>query len=56
MDRYYVQSVIKRLQSRIDFSLDVFSPRLDLARHLSARIWRETLSLLCVFPLRSSIS
>lgn len=35
---------IKRLQVRIDFSIDIFSPVLQLEKHIKRRIWQETLS------------
>ncbi|GAA5976071.1 hypothetical protein JCM5350_000303 [Sporobolomyces pararoseus] len=37
---------IKRVQKRLDFSIDVFSPQLDLSKHISRRIWQETFSTL----------
>lgn len=36
--------LIKRLQRRFDFSVDVFSPVIDLERHVKRRVWQETLS------------
>ncbi|ORY68070.1 hypothetical protein BCR35DRAFT_326470 [Leucosporidium creatinivorum] len=38
------QRVVKRLQRRLDTSIDLFSPHLDLPKHLSRRIWHETFS------------
>ncbi|PWY99668.1 hypothetical protein BCV70DRAFT_148120, partial [Testicularia cyperi] len=40
---------VKRWQNRIDFSIDMFSPLLDLNKHIKRRIWEETMSivLLC---------
>lgn len=40
---------IKRMQSRLDFSIDIFSPALDVHKHVKRRVWEETLStvLLC---------
>jgi hypothetical protein len=35
---------IKRIQVRIDFSVDIFSPVLQLDKHIKRRIWQETLS------------
>ncbi|BGP20057.1 hypothetical protein JCM10213v2_008192 [Rhodosporidiobolus nylandii] len=45
----FVQRFIKRSARRLDFSIDIFSPRIDLAKHLSRRIWQESLAalLLC---------
>lgn len=37
---------IKRLQKRIDFSLDIYSPNLDLEKHVKRRVWQETLSII----------
>ncbi|BGP51645.1 hypothetical protein JCM10450v2_007595 [Rhodotorula kratochvilovae] len=43
------QGVVKKLQRRLDASIDIFSPQLDLAKHLSRRVWQESLAalLLC---------
>ncbi|GAA5930311.1 uncharacterized protein JCM15063_004770 [Sporobolomyces koalae] len=38
--------VVKRAQRRLDFSIDIFSPRLDLSKHITRRIWQETFSTL----------
>lgn len=35
---------IKRLQVRVDFSIDIFSPVLQLEKHIKRRVWQETLS------------
>ena len=35
---------VKRLQYRLDFSVDLFSPRLDPHRHLTARVHQETMA------------
>ncbi|PWN50271.1 hypothetical protein IE53DRAFT_316116 [Violaceomyces palustris] len=42
-------SIVKRCQSRVDFSIDIFSPVLNLPKHIKRRVWQETLStvLLC---------
>ncbi|GLB36114.1 hypothetical protein LshimejAT787_0304020 [Lyophyllum shimeji] len=43
------QRVIKRLTRRIDFSVDIFSPRLDVSPsspHTKRRIWQETITTL----------
>jgi len=42
----YMQRLIKRWQKRLDFSIDVFSPHLDLAKHIARRIQQETFSTL----------
>ncbi|GAA6008193.1 hypothetical protein JCM10207_000034 [Rhodosporidiobolus poonsookiae] len=42
----YAQKLVKRFQRRIDFSIDIFSPRIDLSKHLSRRIWQETIAAL----------
>ncbi|CAO1630349.1 unnamed protein product [Parajaminaea phylloscopi] len=41
-----VAHAIKRAQNRLDFSIDIFSPRLRLERHVQRRVWQETLSIL----------
>ncbi|PWN43949.1 hypothetical protein IE81DRAFT_287997 [Ceraceosorus guamensis] len=48
----WMEHLVKRAQSRIDFSIDIFSPALDLDKHVKRRIWQETLStlLLCARP------
>lgn len=48
----WMEHLVKRAQSRIDFSIDIFSPALDLDKHVKRRIWQETLStlLLCASP------
>jgi hypothetical protein len=40
------QRIIKRWQHRLDFSLDIFSPHLDLPKHIARRIQQETISTL----------
>ncbi|CAE6475333.1 unnamed protein product [Rhizoctonia solani] len=45
----WMHRIIKRLNRRIDFSIDIFSPRLDISpqsRHLQHRIWQESWSTL----------
>ncbi len=39
-----VARAVKRLQYRLDFSVDLFSPRIDPHRHLTARVHQETLA------------
>lgn len=41
-----VARAVKRLQYRLDLSIDLFSPRLDTHRHLTARVHQETLAAL----------
>ncbi|KAI0348576.1 hypothetical protein BDW22DRAFT_1319309 [Trametopsis cervina] len=44
-----VQRLIKRLARRIDFSIDIFSPRIVLSpssHHIKRRIWQEAISTL----------
>lgn len=44
-----MQRWVKRITRRIDFSIDVFSPRLDISPssvHLKRRIWQEAISTL----------
>ncbi|KAI0274852.1 hypothetical protein BC834DRAFT_814779 [Gloeopeniophorella convolvens] len=43
------QRLVKRLTSRIDFSIDIFSPRLDISSsspHTKRRIWQEAITTL----------
>ncbi|PSS37675.1 hypothetical protein PHLCEN_2v499 [Hermanssonia centrifuga] len=43
------QRLVKKLARRIDFSIDIFSPRLDLSptsAHIRRRIWQEAISVL----------
>lgn len=41
-----VARAVKRLQYRLDFSIDLFSPRLEPHRHLTVRVHQETLATL----------
>lgn len=44
-----VRGLVKRFERRIDFSIDIFSPHLDLSPstvHVRRRIWQETVSAL----------
>lgn len=44
-----MQRLVKRLTRRIDFSIDIFSPRLDVSSssiHIKRRIWQESVSTL----------
>ncbi|PFH54435.1 hypothetical protein AMATHDRAFT_19 [Amanita thiersii Skay4041] len=43
------QRLVKRITRRIDFSLDIFSPRLDISKssiHAKRRIWQESITTL----------
>ncbi|GAA6037574.1 hypothetical protein JCM8097_006120 [Rhodosporidiobolus ruineniae] len=40
------QHRVKRIQRRLDFSIDIFSPDVNLEKHISRRIWQETLAAL----------
>lgn len=42
----FAMSYVKRFQYRLDFSIDIFNPHLDLAKHVSRRVWQETWSCL----------
>ncbi|CAO1623307.1 unnamed protein product [Jaminaea pallidilutea] len=37
---------IKRIQGRLDWSIDIYNPALRLAQHVKRRVWEETLSIL----------
>ncbi|KAJ7038241.1 hypothetical protein C8F04DRAFT_998180 [Mycena alexandri] len=44
-----MQQAVKRLTRRIDFSIDIFSPRLDISAtsiHTKRRIWQESITTL----------
>ncbi|KAG9120764.1 hypothetical protein FRC07_003616 [Ceratobasidium sp. 392] len=45
----WMHRVIKRIARRIDFGIDIFSPRLDISpssKHLKQRIWQESMTTL----------
>ncbi|KAG8792908.1 hypothetical protein FRC12_004494 [Ceratobasidium sp. 428] len=45
----WMHRVIKRLTRRVDFGIDIFSPRLDISpssKHLVQRIWQESITTL----------
>ncbi|EFI28599.1 hypothetical protein CC1G_13626 [Coprinopsis cinerea okayama7 len=45
----FTQRIVKRLTRRIDFSIDIFSPRLDVSPssvHIRRRIWQESVTTL----------
>ncbi|KAF9568432.1 hypothetical protein CPC08DRAFT_702456 [Agrocybe pediades] len=61
----WMQKIVKRLTRRIDFSIDIFSPRLDVSStsiHTKRRIWQEAISALlltnsdCKIPKRQSMT
>lgn len=39
-DRY--KSFVKVMKKRLDFSLNIYSPRLNFAKHIKRRVWQET--------------
>ncbi|CAG8721789.1 16102_t:CDS:2, partial [Cetraspora pellucida] len=43
-DRY--KRFIKNTKKRLDFSLNIYSPRLDFTKHIKRRVWQETWSSL----------
>ncbi|PRQ70885.1 hypothetical protein AAT19DRAFT_11042 [Rhodotorula toruloides] len=49
ISKSFVQRWVKRAQRRLDFSIDIFSPHLDLSKHIARRVWQETFAalLLC---------
>ncbi|GAA5877534.1 hypothetical protein JCM3774_005898 [Rhodotorula dairenensis] len=42
----WAQNLVKKAQRRLDFSIDIFSPSLDVNKHVNRRIWQETLATL----------
>ncbi|EKM61097.1 uncharacterized protein PHACADRAFT_82700 [Phanerochaete carnosa HHB-10118-sp] len=49
IDTSFMQHLVKRISGRIDFSIDIFSPRIDLSPsslHTKRRIWQEAISVL----------
>lgn len=36
------------MQRRLDTSIDLFSPALDVSKHISRRVWQESFAALCV--------
>ncbi|GAC95836.1 hypothetical protein PHSY_003413 [Pseudozyma hubeiensis SY62] len=42
----FVAHQVKRWQSRVDYTIDIFSPLLDITKHIKRRVWEETLSIL----------
>ncbi|KAE8230167.1 hypothetical protein CF326_g4839 [Tilletia indica] len=51
------EHAVKRGQKRLDFSIDIFSPALDMHKHIRRRIWEETFStiLLSAPPYRMPV-
>ncbi|KAL5495406.1 hypothetical protein ACEPAI_869 [Sanghuangporus weigelae] len=49
IDFGWMQRIVKRITGRMDFSIDIFSPRLDLSvssSHVKRRTWQETITTL----------
>lgn len=42
----FVAHQVKRWQSRVDYTIDLFSPVLDITKHIKRRVWEETLSII----------
>ncbi|KAJ1043173.1 hypothetical protein NDA10_005586 [Ustilago hordei] len=42
----FVAHQVKRWQNRVDYTIDLFSPLLDITKHIKRRVWQETLSIL----------
>ncbi|KAJ1033853.1 hypothetical protein NDA16_000061 [Ustilago loliicola] len=42
----FVAHQVKRWQNRVDYTIDIFSPVLDITKHIKRRVWEETLSIL----------
>lgn len=40
----WAQGLVKKVQRRLDFSIDIFSPSLNLDKHINRRVWQETLA------------
>ncbi|KAF9182915.1 hypothetical protein BGZ51_004359 [Haplosporangium sp. Z 767] len=36
------QTMVKQIQQRLDFSLEIYNPRLNYSKHIKRRIWQET--------------
>ncbi|KAM6498075.1 hypothetical protein JOM56_006023 [Amanita muscaria] len=52
------QRFVKRIAKRIDFSIDIFSPRLDISSssiHAKRRIWQETITTLFLITSDTAI-
>lgn len=43
ISKTFFKGWMKILQRRIDFSIDIFSPHLDLSKHIARRIWQEAI-------------
>ncbi|KAJ7783745.1 hypothetical protein DFH07DRAFT_788969 [Mycena maculata] len=49
INKSLMQQAVKRLTRRVDFSIDIFSPRLDISTtsiHTKRRIWQESITAL----------
>lgn len=44
----WAQGWVKKVQRRLDFSIDIFSPSLNLDKHINRRVWQETLATMRV--------
>lgn len=42
----FAQRIVQKWQKRLDFSIDIFNPTLDTAKHVTRRIQQETISTL----------
>lgn len=42
----FAQRLVKTFQRRLDFSIDFGSPQLDCQKHITRRIWQESISTL----------
>ncbi|KIM22943.1 hypothetical protein M408DRAFT_269120 [Serendipita vermifera MAFF 305830] len=61
----FMHTIIKKITCRLDFSIDIFSPKLELTSnspHIRRRIWQETIGTLiltdetCRIPVKQKIS
>ncbi|KAF8961003.1 hypothetical protein BDZ97DRAFT_1830853 [Flammula alnicola] len=61
----WMQNIVKKLTRRIDFSIDIFSPRLDTSSssiHTKRRIWQESITALlltdadCAIPKEQAMA
>ncbi|TFK57131.1 hypothetical protein OE88DRAFT_1620976 [Heliocybe sulcata] len=58
IDTSFMRRFVKRITRRIDFSIDIFSPRLDLSPesiHTKRRIWQEAISALLLTSTECAI-
>ncbi|GAA6064386.1 hypothetical protein JCM10212_002919 [Sporobolomyces blumeae] len=47
---------VKQVRRRLDHSIDVFSPDLDVSKHITRRIWQETFSVLFLASSKFAMS